>query len=332
MAPQDVPKRAGPAPKYDWETHKDTIVRLYEEKGYQPMAKEMEEIGFAPSRRTYLNKLKEWGVEKNVPSTKMKFMAEKATKRKAENKETVFIWQGKRVPAHKIERFQRRRKGADDSGATGDDESPNDAPTPAGIHYRSPSPAAEEDVYCRGHTIAAVLNTPPLSHAAANSSEDRESCLPVARVTTEKAQGETDEGGLYGRESVGEERDDHPRTGGDWRASAGEDARSQTPSPTLWPETRSSDALDDSDFAALYLRAIQKDPDCNPWSYTADPRSMLNDDADFYGDSREADFMTSTDVVSQGEIDPWSPIPAINHEDIDWSLFMATRDLTLGGN
>ncbi|EOD47597.1 putative ankyrin repeat protein [Neofusicoccum parvum] len=126
MAPQDVPKRAGPAPKYDWETHKDTIVRLYEEKGYQPMAKEMEEIGFAPSRRTYLNKLKEWGVEKNVPSTKMKFMAEKATKRKAENKETVFIWQGKRVPAHKIERFQRRRKGADDSGATGDDESPND--------------------------------------------------------------------------------------------------------------------------------------------------------------------------------------------------------------
>lgn len=45
-----------------------------------------------------------------MTSAKMKFMAEKAAKRNAENKDTVFTCEGKRVPTHKIKRFLRRQK------------------------------------------------------------------------------------------------------------------------------------------------------------------------------------------------------------------------------
>ncbi|KAL1636722.1 hypothetical protein SLS58_009639 [Diplodia intermedia] len=115
-------KRPRSALKYDWAQHKDKIATLYEMRGYQQMAREMEKIGFTPSRRAYLNKLKEWGVEKNISSAKMRFMAEKAAKRKAqEGKETIFAWQGRRVAAQRIERYRRRRVegagGGDDGGA-----------------------------------------------------------------------------------------------------------------------------------------------------------------------------------------------------------------------
>lgn len=48
-SPPNAPKRVGPAPKYDWDAHKEMIVPLYEQKGYDEMATELKKIGFAPS-------------------------------------------------------------------------------------------------------------------------------------------------------------------------------------------------------------------------------------------------------------------------------------------
>lgn len=48
-SPPDAPKRVGPAPKYDWDAHKEMIVPLYGQKGYDEMATELKKIGFAPS-------------------------------------------------------------------------------------------------------------------------------------------------------------------------------------------------------------------------------------------------------------------------------------------
>lgn len=57
-----------------------------------------------------MSKLETWEVSKYVTGAMMKFIAKKAAKRNAENKDTVFTCEGKRVPTHKIKRFLRRQK------------------------------------------------------------------------------------------------------------------------------------------------------------------------------------------------------------------------------
>ncbi|KAF4310257.1 hypothetical protein GTA08_BOTSDO02722 [Botryosphaeria dothidea] len=102
--------------KYDWDAHKESIVRLYQEKGFKVMKKEMTKKGFSPTRRSYFNKFNEWGIEKNIKTQDMKFIVHKRRKMRGLGKMTVFKLHGKVVPERKLDRFEQREpcNGSDD--------------------------------------------------------------------------------------------------------------------------------------------------------------------------------------------------------------------------
>lgn len=64
------------------------------------------------SERSYKARILEWGFEKNIKSTEMKYMARKSRKRKLEEgKETRFRVRSKAVDAKKIVRFIQDHRG-----------------------------------------------------------------------------------------------------------------------------------------------------------------------------------------------------------------------------
>lgn len=289
-SPPDAPKRVGPAPKYDWDAHKEMIVPLYGQKGYDEMATELKKIGFAPSRRAYLSKLKTWGVSKYVTSAKMKFMAEKAAKRNAENKDTVFTCEGKRVPTHKIKRFLRRQKNEREEDTEHNETYPEEAPTPEGIKWRSPSPEVARNTRLPSCSASKPLKNPlERDQVAADFQRGNEPFLnipePEAKSTHQEQQYESNEksGGSRGLNLL----QTHKRNSGLWKITSHEDTNVDRTLPNIHPGSASPR---NPSCADMHTPRFGGSPNMksNPWTQTADPYSMFNqftgsDDSGWFG-------------------------------------------------
>jgi hypothetical protein len=98
--------------KNDWNTHRETIERLYitENKPLKDIKVHMEEhFGFTPVEdRAYEKAFRRLGLSKNIPAQTMEAIVKAIDDRKEGGKATAVYWRGQRVDEKRIHRFRQR--------------------------------------------------------------------------------------------------------------------------------------------------------------------------------------------------------------------------------
>ncbi|KAM3070358.1 hypothetical protein ACMFMG_010189 [Clarireedia jacksonii] len=170
----------------DWEAQKQEITRLYENNTLDSIMRIMRErYGLDATPKQYKNKIKKWGLNKNIQTHEMEFMIKKQQSRLLESgKLSAFRVRKRPVPPGKISRYIKdhgieipRNK---DSNV---DESTNSAVTPGAISCYTPSDTGPMTPHATG--IPHNSLSPPLSfsrHGCSPRFGDPEPILPSSSL------------------------------------------------------------------------------------------------------------------------------------------------------
>ncbi|PQE13220.1 kinesin light chain 3 protein [Rutstroemia sp. NJR-2017a BBW] len=150
----------------DWETHEQEIRKLYDGSSLPSIVRLMKERhGLEATRKQYLNKLRKWGLNKNIQPHEMKFMIRKQQSRLLESgKPSAFRVRKRPVPPGKIIRYIRdhgiETSRDNDSNL---DESTSPIATPGAISCYTPSATGPLTPHAAGSPRASL--SPRLSFA-----------------------------------------------------------------------------------------------------------------------------------------------------------------------
>jgi hypothetical protein len=128
----------------DWEDMRPNIARLYDSGTLESVIRSMrEEYGFEATPKQYKDRIRKWGLNKNIQQDEMEAMIRKRQERESEsNKKTAFRIRGRPVDEEKIERYMRdhpKQLPINDHIDMDIDRNMSLADTPAGIIYYTPS-------------------------------------------------------------------------------------------------------------------------------------------------------------------------------------------------
>ncbi|KAJ1323827.1 hypothetical protein MN608_11079 [Microdochium nivale] len=157
-AKPSVPATAAPAPSsttahtrpsqnqhhtdQEWESLRPVITNLFfvDKLNIDDILLALErEHGFKTSNRSLKDRLKQWGIKRNLRKDDMKILAMKEDQRIAQGKSTAFKLGGSEINPERLATFRKRH--AKDFGPA----PPPDAPTPEGIEYFTPRDLGPED-------------------------------------------------------------------------------------------------------------------------------------------------------------------------------------------
>lgn len=109
-----MPQRARRIPNEEWEIWKEKLVKLFVEDDVprkEIVAKMAEQHQFIITEVQLKNRLKKWGVNKNIPQNDMSIMLSLKRKRQSVGKDALFQYKGHDVEQERIERACKRQRG-----------------------------------------------------------------------------------------------------------------------------------------------------------------------------------------------------------------------------
>lgn len=158
----------------EWEEQKAEIERLWESGTLENLVVSMrQQHGFEATPKQYKDRIKKWGLKKNIQSNEMIGMIQKQKEREAgEGKQTGFKLWGRPVDQSRIERYKRDH-GINEDAAMSEDA----APTPAGLTYYTPADTGPA-IYMSPEAPSSQTSSTPLPASNAETSDPELPPLP----------------------------------------------------------------------------------------------------------------------------------------------------------
>ncbi|TLS26115.1 hypothetical protein PpBr36_04983 [Pyricularia pennisetigena] len=176
----------------DWEAWRPQIEHYYQDQDCElnELIAKMKELGLWGTRKQYMNRLKQWGVLKNIKAEEYEAIVQIRARRQALGKQTAFMVRKRPVSKSKIDRYVRRSRNRSTKPArpARDVNTPPDVDfwTPPPSRVSTPNPASLSPIILSG--VPRPLSTQVTSESVSSDVHDTEQSGSSSALTVSRSE------------------------------------------------------------------------------------------------------------------------------------------------